>query len=308
MKRSVSDILRRGFESVVANWPVIALRVASGIVLMLLVVTAVIASIVPIAISLGIRGVPKTPPDPEWVIEVLLKHWPALLLALVVVSVVLLIAIAVYSFVEAGSAAIYLDAERNTPRSAPRAALAKFSMDRWIAGARQNGMAVFWILNIAWSVAGIVLLVPLCITLAAILVIGESPAAIAAGCGGLALSFLIMLPVGFLTGLLARKATVIAVDRNMRATPALRIAWRAIMADFGRHFAVTFVLAAIGFGVAALLATVSLLSSSRNNPGAAMLIFMPLQVLGSFANTIVSAAVAGWVTASMAALTVEDVR
>lgn len=308
MKRSVSEILRRGLDSMVANWPLIAVRVASGIVLMVLIVGAIVAAIVPLAVSIGIRGVPKTAPDPQWVVDVLLKHWPALLIALVVLSVVLLVAVLLYAFLEAGCAAVYVDAERGAPRSAARPALAKFSMDRWMAAARASGMTVFWLLNIAWTIAGVVLLIPLCLTLVAILAMGQSTGAIAAGCGGLALSLLIMMPVGFFTGVLTRKATVVAVDRGLGASAALKVAWRGMMADFARHFAVGFVLVAISFGVAALVGVMSFVGSSRSNPSAALFVFMPLQVVASFANSIVSAAVAGWFTASMAALTVEEPR
>ena len=54
MRRSATDVLRRGFDSTLANWPMILIRIAEGIVFVGIILVSIVAAIVPIAVSAGI--------------------------------------------------------------------------------------------------------------------------------------------------------------------------------------------------------------------------------------------------------------
>ncbi len=307
MNRSVTDVLRRGLDNALANWPLILVKLTASFVSGLVMVIAVVTSIVPLALSLGIKGMDFKNPDDaaQLLMTVLSDHWLALLIILVVVSVALLVVVLLSSFVEGGVTQIVVDADRQATGPQPaRPAYATFSVERWISGARQHWLSIFWIYNIAWSVAGIVLLIPFVITLLAILAAGQQAAAIVIGCAGLAISLLVFIAVAILTGLWCRKAIVIAVAFDRTPMEALREARLEIMADPGRHVAVAFVLAAISFGAVGLTGIVSLIGSS-DHTGVLAVMFIPLQVALSFANGIFSAGMTIWGAAAFAALTLE---
>lgn len=309
MRRSITDVLRRGFENALANWPLLLLKIASTIVIGAIVIAAVIATIVPLAISVGVRGIADLR-DPENVAQLLLSiltdHWIALLMAVSVVSVVLLIVVALVSFLEAGVMQVVADGERRAPAAASeRSAFRAFTMQRWLSGAAAHGWAVFWIYNLAWTVASAIILLPLIATLAAMLALGEQPAAIAAGCAGLAISLLLFMAIAIVTSVWSKKAIALAVIRGLGAMAALRLAWTEMAGDFLRHFVVAFVLAALSFGVSGALSLFSLLGGA-DPTGMLSIALIPLQVGMSLLSGAISAGIAVWASASFAALTMES--
>jgi hypothetical protein len=308
VKRDVTDVLRRGFDNTAANWPLIMLRVATQLVSTLIVVGSIILSVVPIVVSVGIHGVSDLK-SPDQVMEVLTgiltSHWIALVIALVVVGVALLVVVMLLSFVDAGTSRIVIDGETRARTEQPqRAEFTAFSIDRWMAGGRKHWLPIFWIYNIAWTVAGIILLLPLTLTLIGILAIGESPAAIAVGCGGLAISLLFGVAIAIVTSLWSRKAIIVSVALNLRAVESLRVAWKEIRGDAARHVAVAFVLMAVAFGAAGIGGAVSFIGSSDHS-GMLAIAFIPMQIALSILNGVISAAVATWGSASFASLTME---
>src|SRR3989442_3794108 len=57
LKRSATEVLRRGFDSTLANWPLILIRIAEGIVFVGIVIAAVVAAVVSIAVAAGLSKV-----------------------------------------------------------------------------------------------------------------------------------------------------------------------------------------------------------------------------------------------------------
>ena len=307
MRRSVTDVLGRGLDSLLANWPLILLKIAASLISTLIVIGAIVASVVPIAVSLGIKGADlKTPDDAaQLLINVLSDHWLALLIMLAVVSLALLVVVLLFSFVEGGVSQIVIDADRKARALQPaRSDYFAFSIDRWMAGARLHWLPIFWIYNIAWGVAGIVLLVPFTMTLIGILLAGQRTAAIVVGCAGLAISLLLAIAVAIVTSLWCRKAIIVAVAFDRPPMEALREARQQILGDLGRHVAVAFVLAAIAFGAVGLTGIVSMIGSSDPS-GVLAVMFIPMQIILSFVNGILSAAMSIWGAAAFAALTLE---
>ena len=309
MKRSITETIRRGFENVVANWPLILIRLASSVFFLALVVVAVIAAVIPLAMSIGLNNIdPSTAEDPaEFMLDVLTRTWPILLYILGIITILLTVIIAAYSFVEAGCARVYIDGEMAAaafPEPA-RHQLRSFTGERWFSGGRTHWWSVFWIYNIAWSVAALLLLLPTLALLALIFVLRDSPGGMAvAGCAGAAVIFLFFLAVAMVTNAWCLKAIIVSVARHTGAVDALRASWREFKTDVGRHIAVVLILFVLMIIGAMAFSSVS---AFTNIDDSAMfqLMTLPLQLTSSILNSVFSAFMTGWFLASFAALTTE---
>jgi hypothetical protein len=311
--RTVTDVLRRGFESTLANWPVLLLRLGESIVIGLLMVATVVVVVVPLAISIGISatGLQETLRSSDTPTEVIgalfAAHWLILVYILVAISLALLVAVAVHSFVMAGSARIFVVAERAAgPLDSPRQRFAVFTIERWVAGGGEAWWPVFWIYNIAYGVAGIVILLPLLPVALLIAVFQQAAAVITLTCLGLLIVAFVSLVVLIVTSVVCQKAIIIAAQRRVDGTAALREAWRAMRADTLRHFAVAFIMIVLVFGGTGVLTMVSI-GFAAPGIGHSMtgLMFMPMRLLTSFASSIFSAIIGNWFMASYAALSSE---
>ncbi len=310
MKRSTTEVLRRGFDSTVANWPLILVRIAEGIVFMMIILGSVVAAIVPVLVAAGISrfGLHGETPSPDAIATIVVRHAMLILYVLLIISVVLLVLVAIHSFVEAGCAKVYVDAERiagdATPASRDR--FRAFTVDRWFAGGRGSWWSVFWIYNIAWSFGGLIVLIPLMLTLIFMILVDSGGARLAVGCGGLALSFLLMIPVAVIMSIWTQKATAIAVGRSAAAPAALRLGWHEIGSDAGRHIAVALIVLAVSFGGAMLISFATIpMSIARMHQPMPDLAFAPAQIGLSFVQSIFTSAVGLWFLASYVALTEE---
>ena len=304
MKRSAIDVLRRGFENVVANWPLILIRLGEVVVLAGVIIGAVIAAVVPVVVSAGLNKFDIGNPEnaAQLLVTLFVEHWMLIVYLLLLATLILGVLIGVHSFVEAGTARVYIDGER-TP------GFRAFTGERWLKGGREGWWAVFWIYNLAWSVAALILLVPLVITIAGMLLIGGTAGRVAVGCAGLAFTVLLMLPTAVLVGIWTQKSIAICVARALGAVDAMRAARREIKLDFGRHLGVALLVLVISFIAAGIVSSFGIpFSIGRNlNRDLHMLAFFfaPAQIVISILQNAVSAAVGAWYLASFVALTEE---
>lgn len=287
MKRNAADVLRRGFEITVANWPLLLIRITEHILFFILAIASVVAIVVPIAVSAGLGHFEIDPDNPNGaagiIAQALIDHWPLLLFILAIITIVLIVFVALHSFVQAGSAEVYLaDA---------------FTVDRFMAGGKRGWGPVFWIYNIAWLYAGVVLLLPLLPVPFIIYLIGESMAAIVVGCGLLVVWGFFAVLVGLATVLWTMKAVVIAMTRNLPARESLAEARRVIRLEPGAHFAVGFIMLVIWFGGSALIGMFSAFASIGHATPFAVLT-APVHLLLSLLNAVFSAGVESWFLAS----------
>lgn len=312
MKRNVFDILRRSFDSMLVNWPLIGIRVGEAFVLMLIVILTAIAVLVPILVSIGIeiRKI-QTPDDMENAMLVFFEHWPLLLWILLAVVVYFLIAVALHSFVEAGSARVYVDAERiaGPANQGPRSRFRVFSAQRWWAGARDGWWPVFWIYNLAWSVAGLILLIPLIPTAGLMFLFrGEPGVMIGSGCVGLVLTACVGFVVAVITAMWSNRAITEWAAHRFGASMALSQAWRALKSDLGRHILIAlamFVISMAGASVFSSFSMFAAIGDSMHRGDIVNFFTMPIRLVGTFLNTIFSAAVAGWYLAAYSSLSTE---
>src|SRR5260370_9302487 len=170
-------------------------------------------------------------------------------------------------------------------------------MDRWLKGGRGAWWAVFWIYNIVWGIGGLVLLIPLLMTIAALFLVSQPGGRIAVACGGLFLTFVIVIPLALLMAVLTQKAITVAVARSAAARPAVRAGWSEIRRDLGRHFAVAFIVFAIALGGSMAIASFTGPLSIVSNVGHSSfksIAFAAAQIVSSITKTAFSAAVCLW--------------
>jgi len=309
--RNTTDILRRALDSTLANWPLIGIRIAENFVLVLLVVGSIIAAIVPVGIAAAFSNLDLKNAENslQAVAALVIEHWPVVVYLFVVATIVLVVLLAIHSFVEAGSARVFVDAERNGAGAVrSRESFRTFTMDRWLQGGRASWWTVFWIYNIVWGVGGLILLIPLLLTLAGLFMVTETGGIVAVACGGLFLTFAIVFPLAVVMAVLTQKAITVAVARSAAARAAIRTGWSEIRRDFGRHFVVAFIAFVIAVGGSMVIASFTGPMTIARDIGHSPLMsiaFAPAQVISSIAQTVFSAAVGLWFMAGYIALTEE---
>lgn len=300
MKRPITEVLRRGFESAIANWPLIALRIAESVLFMILIIASIVAAVVPVLVSIGLAAfnVDKPEESAAAIGSALVEHVAVFLWIALGALLVLFLMLVIHSFVVAGCAQTLVDADRS------RGTLKVFSMERWLSGGKHSTWTVFWIYNITYGTTMLIVLVPLVITIAAMLALHDTQAAaLVAGCLGLAVSLFLFVIACVVGAIWSLKAIILAVERNLGASDAAKLAWTEAKADFGRHFAVAFVLLVISFGGAMTIGMFSAVFSMPSAHDAFLsLAFAPARVVMSLLQSAFGAAVGMWMLASFAAL------
>jgi hypothetical protein len=331
LKRNVTDVLRRGFDSTIANWPVIALRIAESVVLVGICIAAIIVAIVPAVVAAGLsRDEIVNSSDPAgaivgWLIGHLILFVWMFALAFIVLGVM----IAIHSFIEGASAQIYVDAERAAKRrsdslvrpTSPSVGLESpayvapvekrddfraFTFDRWLSGGASSWWRIFWVYNLAWSVSLILVIVPLIITMIAMLAVSDTAARVIIGCAGVALAILILIPTGIATSIWCKKAITICVARAMSASDSLRLGWREFRSDLGRHLAIAVIVFVISMALNSLVSAVNVpMNITQHKIPDFTLMFAPVRVATGVIQGMIGAAVSSFFLACFVSITEE---
>lgn len=310
MKRSLQDVLRRGLDSAIANWPVIALRIAESVALVGIVIAAIIVAIVPPIVAAGLSkdDIVNSSDPAAAIVEWLIGHLMLFVWVFVLAFIVLGVILAIHAFVEGAAAQIYVDAERNAKRlPAPgRDAFRAFSIDRWLAGGAASWWRIFWLYNWAWSIGLLFVLVPLLFTIAGMVLISDTTGRVVIGCTGLALAILVLVPVAIVVSIWCTKAITICVARSLPARESLRVAWRAVRDDLGRHVAIALIAFVVSMALNSLVSAFSIpMSITQHQLPSMALLFTPVRLVSGIVQTIVGAAVGSWLVACFVSMTEE---
>jgi hypothetical protein len=315
MKRGVFDVLRRSLDNTLANWPLIGIRVGEMLVMIVATIATAIAILAPFLVSVGIELTEiATPADFQRMAVSLVEKWIYLVWAVVAILILTIVFVAVHAFVEAGCARVYVDAERIAGPEVvgPRSRFKVFSMQRWFAGGRDGWWSVFWIYNFAWSVAGLILLIPLLPTAAVMFFTRETPpVAATAGCLGLLLTLMLTFLVAIVTGIWTNRAIAEWGGQRTGAATSLSLAWQAVKLDLGRHVLIAlaiFVVALAGSSFFASFSFLATFSESLGRGGSLQIALLPVRFLTSMLSWIFSAAISSWYLAAYASLVVEGRR
>jgi hypothetical protein len=310
LKRSLPDVLRRGFDSTIANWPVIALRIAESVVLIGIVIVSIIVAIVPAVVAAGLSKdeIVNSSDPPAAIVGWLIGHLMLFVWMFALAFIVLGVLLAIHAFVEGGAAQIYVDAERNAKRAsvAGRDAFRAFSVDRWLAGGAASWWRIFWLYNWAWSVGLLFVLVPLMLTIAGLVLISDTVGRVVVGCAGLAIAIFVLIPVAIVVSIWCAKAITICVARSLPARESLRIAWRAVRDDLGRHVAVAVIAFVVSMALNSVVSAFSIpMTISSHHLPSLELFFTPVRLASGIVQSMVSAAIGSWLIACFVSMTEE---
>lgn len=310
MRRTISDVIRRGFDSTLANWQVVLIRIGESFAIGLIVLLSIIAVIVPIVVSAGLTKwtAPAGRTPAEMVTSFLTDHFALIVWVFAVLVIVMGIAIALHSFISAGAARTFIDAEQKTA-GAPvptRDAYAAFTSERFFAEARRSWWRVFWIYNATWSVAGLILLIPIVITFVLLIptmASDSAPAMVAVSCGGLALIVVVAFPVAIITAIWTQRAILICIAADTAVRDALRAGWRVVRGDFVRHLVVGVIIMVISMGVGMLLSGVlAPMTLMSHDTGLYAALVAPPRLVISMLQNAISNGISCWFIAAFAAM------
>lgn len=283
----------------------IALRIGESFVFAAIAIVSILAAVVPAVVAAGLSmdDISNSSDPGSALISWLINHLMLFVWIFALGFIVLGVMIAIHSFVEGGSAQIYVDAERS---SKSRNDLHAFSIDRWLAGGASSWWRIFWVYNFAWSVGLIFVLVPLVITIAALLAVSDTAIRVGIGCVGVALAVLVFIPVGIVTSIWCTKAITICVARALPAREALRLGWREFRSDLGRHLAVAVILFVVSMALNSVVSAFSIpMNFTAHRLSTVALMFAPVRLVAGVVQGIVSAAVGSCLLACFVSMTEE---
>jgi hypothetical protein len=317
VRRGVFDVLRRGVDNTVANWPLILIRLAEVVLFGILAVLTVIAAFVPTLVSVGVEvSKIESPDDIAEAMMALASKWILLVWVFVALAALMLVFVAMHAFVEAGSARVYVDGERaaGALMDGPRSRYRAFTMERWLRGGTSGWWTIFWVYNLAWSVAGLILLIPLLPTAILMLLLREKPElAVGLGCVGLVATALLLVVVGIVTGMWVNRAIATWAVRRQGARDALAFGWVAVKGDLGRHLLIVLAIIVVAMAGSTFFAGFSMFSAFgdafsgvfRNRHNIHSLFTFPVQMIGSLLSSVFSAMVSAWYLASYSSIAAE---
>lgn len=310
MKRSVTDVLRRGLDTTIANWPVILLRIGESLLFAGIVIISIIAAVVPAVVAAGLSkdDIINSSDPGGAVIEWLIGHLMLLVWIFALGFLMLGVLIAIHAFVEGGSTQIYVDGERAVAKRATqvRGDFRVFTVDRWLAGGAASWWRIFWVYNLAWSVSLVFVLVPLVLTIIAMLAISDTVGRVVVGCSGLALSVLILIPVGIVTSIWCKKAITICVARATSANESLRLGWREFRKDLGRHLAIALIMFVLSLALNSLVSGFSIpMTFTEHRIPTAALMFAPIRLIAGVVQGMIGAAIGSCFLACFVSMTEE---
>lgn len=298
--RSPIDLTIRSFKSAAANWQLVVIRMAESAVFIFLTILALLATIIPVAVKAGL-GVLKpgvkdlNMEDAESFMQNLTRFIDdqrALILwtccVLIGVACVMMI---VHTLIVAGSARVYLDAER-----APGNAFEVFRGDTFWAAAKGGFWRVFWIYNIAWAFALLLLAVPVMLALILILVMEGSQGAVILAVLVFVFCLMLSIPIGIITSVWVGRAIIDGERSQLPAREALGVARRSIRTDLGAHVVVVLLVMVVSLFV------MFFISAMTNAFAASGDAFWPMQWMSSLAQAVAGSLAGAWMLAGFAAL------
>lgn len=276
----MSEILQRALRNVLANWPLMLLRLAEGIVGFIIVAIGLVAAAVPVIFLFGIHAGEFGTADeffefyqsePGTVIG-------AIVVAATVFGVILIAAVAVHAFVQAGVVGTYIEGENGAPAFAAIPAFARFDLARFAEYGRRSWLAIFWIYNLVWGAFALVILLPLLLVLLVMVTFRDMTPIIVGGCVAAAIVILVSIVVAIALDLWIQVATVLAVRSSRSARESLRDSIALAKRQFGSLLLVIAVRFGVAFASQAVFSTFYFGLGAASSVPLVGLILMPFHI------------------------------
>lgn len=298
-------VLRRGFESAFANWPLLLVRFCEGLLIVGVVIAGVAGSLLALGLSLDFSGVEKWAEHPEQAAEWLLANVGLFVAFMIVLALIGGVAFLIHAYVQAGVTATFVRFERLPQRWSWREGWNRFSLGSVIESAARYGWRVFLIYNIVWGVAGLVILIPLAVLLAVVLAIGEAATAIVLTCLGLVVIVLLSIIVGIVAGAWSQVAITVALAVDAGSVESSSRAGDVIRARLGSVVLVMVAIFAVSLGLSSLMSTMNLaFMAGKQAPGGEYWV-VPFEIVLAFVNAAATSLVGLWMAASFAVIVLD---
>jgi hypothetical protein len=277
------------------------------VLLAILMVGGIIALALPVFFGVAWSRIDIETMQPDTLFRLLLDHPLMISWIIVGVTVLIIVAVAVHAFVQAGSVGIYIDGERlagETP--AERGAFRAFSPERWWTYGRSFWWPVFLIYNIAWGIFGLILIVPLLAMLVAVVIAQDNAAVAIVGCLGVLMIFMVLIVGGIAVTIWCDLAIAETVRSGATPRQSLNRAGVALKSGIGDVLIIVAVLFAISVAVMGVsFGAYVIIGLGSSIPGLSVL-FFPVQILMSFAQNAFSVFIAAWFIAAFASVILKN--
>ncbi len=295
--RNPIELAVRALKNAFVNWQLVAVRMAESVVFVFLVVVALLATIIPAAVAAGLGklNIHDAENAQTAVAQFIVEQWALIVWTLVVLLLVTGVMIVIHSLIVAGSVRVYLDGEAAAGASDAVERFNVFRGEAFWTAAKRGFWRVFWIYNIGWGIAALIVSVPLLIALLLVRLTADTTTMVVLLIVIFALSFLMAIPVGIVATLWVGRALIDGERSQLPAREALAAARRAIRSDLAGHIVVPLFVVVVSFGAIAVASGIGNVYSTND-------IFGPFQLMGSLIQTFVSALAGAWLLAAFAAL------
>lgn len=283
--------------------------VAEGVVLAVIVVLGLVVTVVPVAIA-GARALESLESaalddDPAAFLRWILFEHPFLVMyAILAITAIVVVAMAIHSFVRAGFIGVYIDGDRAAGTSSARDGMKVFTPESWFAHGRRAWWPVFLIYQVTWGLYGLVLLVPIVALGALLLMTMDTDAVVFVGCGGVLVVMLIAVFGGLIVSVWTQLALTEAVRLNLPAWKAIKAGTAMLRARPGEIFIVVIILIGALIVVMMLFAVLYMMIGALSIIPLMSIITIPFQIVLSIAQSAVQTFMAGWFIAVFAAIAV----
>lgn len=302
----LSRLIQRAFDSTLANWPLILIRIASSVAMTLVAVAAVI----PVVAIFVIAGVSASLADFETSSSMLEWAMSNILLLLAIIAILTIgvaVAIAIHAFVTGGVAGIYLEADFAAPRDAwTRRDLDRFSPELWLRHGAATWWRIFLIYNITWGLFLLLLTLPLLLIIPILLLIGSPEAMAIIGCAAVIFGMMALVAGSIFVHVWTQIAVIQQVRLRAGVVTAIRTSLRTILRDPLRIGLLAGVLILVSFALGAFAFGIQLVVDVGSSVSELPLLFMPTQILFSLLQSLVSVVIGSWFLASLATVVNES--
>lgn len=304
----IIETVQRAYRNVVANWPVMLIRVAEQVAMVVLIVAGAILLLVPFIMTGVLSDLSELSGDPAQIaLGFFLANPLAIIGAFVALTIVITAVMALHSFVQAGTVGIYLDSAPSAQSIGPlRDALSSFSTETFISYGRRFWWPVFLIFNVIWGIFSILLLAPVSGAILLFTRMKENPQAVAWGCSLLVVFFLILVVAGMFATVWSDLAIALSVRRSLGVRDSLQAALTLMMRRFLDLLMVIVILIAISIGVTIVFAAIFGVIGVVSMLPLMAILTLPIQIVLSLLQSIASVFLSCWFLAAVVAIVAEE--
>ena len=304
----IIETVQRAYRNVVANWPLMLIRVAEQVAMVVLILAGALLLLIPFIMTGVFSELSELHGDPAQIaLGFFLANPLAIIGAFIALTIVITAVMALHAFVQAATVGIYLDSASSARVLTPVAdALTSFSTETFISYGKRFWWPVFLIFNVIWGIFSILLLAPVSGAIVLFTRMQEHPQALAWGCSLLVLFFLILVVAGMFATVWSDVAVALSIRRSLGVRDSLQAALSLMMRRFLDLLMVIVILIAISIGVTIVFAGILGIIGVVSMLPLMAILTLPIQIVLSLLQSMASVFLSCWFLAAVVAIVAEE--